>query len=348
MNIVSFIGVGICASTFMALLGYLVNDYFDQEPDKLVGKNNFFAGRTESSVWFMPICAIAALVTWLPLNPSAVTWMLLVAEISLLIIYSVPPIRLKQTIAGAGVDAMYSRVLPMLVMVSFSEQIEMMEVFALSVWLFIAGLRNILLHQVDDFHSDRIAGQKTLVGRIGVYRAGRLILLLLIPLETIGWIVSLSMISNGQWVFVLTPFLYLLFIVIRHGIWSTFRKGKESASDQVKFIFNDLYADILPLLVLIVHAWERPFIWAFCLVHLAVFRQVPMKILRDAKAFFEMVRPVVKDIFKSVYYGFMVPFRIRVSRAVNNVVIAIFALFGVDLEKEELSAIGYLCKRFRI
>ncbi|MFN8276308.1 MAG: UbiA family prenyltransferase [Chitinophagales bacterium] len=154
----------------IAAFGYLLNDYFDRDADQCSGKVNLY---NEQPLLFW-IGIVAALVIglspwiWLPFNQ--VSGIGLVIEMFLFAAYAVPPLRLKERgWAGIVCDSCYAYVIPCLlagytfILLKPDAQVHWSAVAALSTWLLLLGMRNILQHQLADEIDDRQSKTLTLV-----------------------------------------------------------------------------------------------------------------------------------------------------------------------------------------
>jgi colanic acid/amylovoran biosynthesis glycosyltransferase len=146
------------------LVGYLINDWTDLKQDLVVGKNNLFVGKSFSSkVLSISFALVLAIIPWFfvfELNKLTIT--LIIAQLSLYILYSVPPFRLKR-IAWLGVvlDTFYANVLPTILAVFavsnlFEAALEIWLIILVSCWTFFYGLRGILNHHLADLENDKL------------------------------------------------------------------------------------------------------------------------------------------------------------------------------------------------
>lgn len=163
------------ASIGIAAFGHVVNDLADLGPDRAAGKRNVLSlVGTPARVGLVLGTLVVGLVPFRWLSPGPVTLGLLAAEVLLLVVYSVPPVRLKERgVLGLLADASYAYVLPLaLTMSVFSglpggPAIGAVVWVPVLVWALLSGIRGILWHQVLDVDNDRRAGVRTLVVRTG-------------------------------------------------------------------------------------------------------------------------------------------------------------------------------------
>lgn len=166
----------------VAAAAHVVNDLSDLTSDRLAGKESRTA-RTSVGARsaLLALCAAGAVAPWLvvPIAPAAAA--ILVGLVVLSAVYSLPPIRLKGR-AGAGVaaDALVAHTLP----TAFAF-VQVGAAGNRGAWWWVAfgaalawstafGVRNIVVHQIQDRHGDAAAGVGTFVVVRGVPRAARL------------------------------------------------------------------------------------------------------------------------------------------------------------------------------
>jgi 4-hydroxybenzoate polyprenyltransferase len=160
-------------------LGYLINDVFDIKADDITGRLNhtlFLSPAIKSFI--ISILLMLAIFPFLFLLQISKYYLLLVGiQIMLFALYSMPVIRLKESMVGIFCDALYSYLLPGMIVVSIivvnlNIDIEYsIELLLFFVWLFLIGLRSIINHQINDIGNDLKARQKTFVVRMGVEKS---------------------------------------------------------------------------------------------------------------------------------------------------------------------------------
>ena len=336
------------ASGCMAALGYAINDFFDQAPDRIAGKSNFFDQAPIKPLSIIVFTSVLGATAWLLLPLKPVTVSLLLLEFVLLFIYSAPPFRLKNRAVGVLLDALYSRVVPILAVLSLGNLLPVSSLIVLSIWMLLAGARNILLHQISDVENDALANEQTAVLKIGTQKAKRLILWFLLPLEFLLSIIALVMLSNHTSYIYLTLSLFLFLTLIRFKIWEPEHQSQTIWKERALFLPNNFYEDILPIGLLIVLSITNPSFWPLAGAHLLIFPHSSKKVFRDfmsiASEMANYIRPHTKTVIEFLYYDVRPQLKKGFSIVVNKPIIWVFLFAGVDLEKENLSAIGY-CKK---
>ncbi len=190
----------------LAAYGYLVNDASDVVPDRRAGKANAMArfappARLGAIVGFGVLGAVPWF--WIDLEPPAVAALAGIYLVPL--VYSAPPIRLKERLLGPLADAANAFVLPALFTIALFAPLgsstgpaPLMVVGAL-LWTTAFGLRAITLHQIADLDDDRASGTDTLVVRIGPERAVRAMRTVLFPVELLGLAALLGTVATWSW-----------------------------------------------------------------------------------------------------------------------------------------------------
>lgn len=319
---------------FTAACGYMLNDLFDRRADRQAGKFNLF------NQWpgAMPVLYMAVLAAtvgiWYLIAPSQTVLILLGVEALLLLTYSLPGIKLKGTWAGAITDSLYSRVVPAVVLSLLllpSDTLPGLFFWiSMLVWLMLSGLRNILLHQVDDRKNDCKSASKNLIHRLGPLSLINFLWRFVFPLELLAmlvWSVSVYSVLPGIPFVLAGAFLWLGWF---YWIWE---KPPRISQRWLKlrgaYFLNEFYEAWLPLIVLFYLAAQTPLAWALVGLHLVMFYALYPKYLQ---AFWG---------YRIVAWHYV---HITLSRAVNFPIYYFFRIFGVDLKKEGLSAMGYIKK----
>ena len=145
----------IIAYIFTGIGGYLVNDFFDVNQDKLSGKTNLTLGKNKRTIWL--IIAIFWLISFFIVFKFSISASgILLLQLFLLLAYSAPQIRLKEKpILGIITDALYAHVVPLIILLVFLKiSFESNSVITLLLFSCTVGLRDILLHQKFDKEND--------------------------------------------------------------------------------------------------------------------------------------------------------------------------------------------------
>lgn len=144
--------------------GYLLNDWYDQTIDKKAGKLNITASLSANHFYLL-LLLFWGFGLFFIFQISFVASYILILQFLLLIAYSQPKIRLKEKgVVGLLVDALYGHVVPvlmLLVVLSDFGHIPLFFQLSFIVLNLFIGIRDILIHQLEDKQNDLKAGVKT-------------------------------------------------------------------------------------------------------------------------------------------------------------------------------------------
>jgi 4-hydroxybenzoate polyprenyltransferase len=275
----------------VAGLGYVINDLYDIEPDRLAGKRN----RMERFSWpvrvlIMLTLVAVALLPWLYLKSNPWIWIFMGFEIFLFGIYAHPLTRLKErSLWGPICDALYGHAVPVVIAcLTYQQYFEEVPYpvwpffIVLLIWQFLKGMRNIFLHQMEDHNADIASGMKTYTVKCGSKFVYRLITRLILPLEWFSGSL-LAYLLYLQAPFIGIGFgLFLLFYLLGHGLFRTTQTGaKNFHLNTYLYFLNDWYEDYFPwvfLLAMISVNWHYS---ALAAVHLLMFPETLGRIFKD-------------------------------------------------------------------
>ncbi|MCB2377812.1 UbiA family prenyltransferase [Hymenobacter sp. BT635] len=205
----------------------VINDWTDQADDHAGGKYNRLANKSRA---FPTILLLLCLGTGLVLGIyfwrcSPLSGLLYLGSWVAFSCYSLPPIRLKKRgLAGVLSDAAGSHFFPQLLTVSLvaawtDQTLPTLWYAAVGVWALACGLRNILLHQLDDVEADAQAGVTTWVTLRGARFAQRFGQFVVFPVEVLAF-GSMLVISQQLWP-VLLLLVYAGLEVFKWRLWSS-------------------------------------------------------------------------------------------------------------------------------
>lgn len=275
-----------------AVFGFSLNDICDINDDLKAGKPNAMAALSKYLQWFILLVGVAAaILPWFFLNNSTLSWVLFVLQLLLLIIYSVPPVRLKKNMYFSLIlDCLYSGLI-FIAAILFSQNLsiasmkypEILLTAAICI-LLCRGLRNILIHQIVDAENDSKAGLTTFVLKYGIARSLKMINAIII-VEIIGilwFVLLLSMVINTYIVFII-PLFVIYFLLKRYDV-------KNRNKDKIFYIqiLNDFYEDFLPLCFLILltlNHWQFGILLVF---HVVLFQNKVVLLLIE-KIFYGII-----------------------------------------------------------
>jgi 4-hydroxybenzoate polyprenyltransferase len=273
----------------IAGLGYFINDYYDIEFDNKVGKRNrvgeiSLLGR----LGLLLLLTLVAFIPWFFLRSNIWIWIFIGIEFILLIGYSHPLTRIKEkSVWGLICDALYGHALPVIIACltywqyyndkSFQQVVFFSLIF---LWQFQKGLRNILLHQLDDYENDINSGIKTYTTAKDPIKITQLIKYRFVPLEIIWTIIFIVLLIN-DFPYLIIGFLFFLFInFLGHGMFRIFIPSKENEpKNTFLFFLNDWYEDYIPWIFLTTLVMKNNNLWPIALAHLILFPNSLLSIL---------------------------------------------------------------------
>ena len=317
-----------------ASLGYLINDFFDLEKDKLAGKKNFLSGKTPiQTIIYCSISIFLLLFPWHYLPDDRISLTLISLQIIFYILYSAPGLRLKEMgILGLILDALYAHAIPAILaaytyLLVASQSLNLVVFALLFVWQFFVGIRNVLLHQQNDAKNDELSGTSTFVKNNKSPHISRYILLLKV-LEVVFFIAVLLMLTMTNRFFLLSVFSSALALI------AYLRMNKTSG--YYYYFPNLVYEQWLPYsLIIILSISDIRFLILFP-IHSFLFSQSFIIALYKKVPF--------RNYFRSVAANSKLVLD-KVRLLANWIVYLVFRLFGVNLIEKRTSAWGYISKK---
>lgn len=274
----------------IAGFGYLLNDFSDREEDRRAGKPNAVEGLAPFLLALLLLMLVAlAVLPWLVFFPlDSLSYGLLSAEFVLFILYSLPPFRLKERgWAGLICDALYAHAVPT---VLAAHTFSLMGVTdypkwglffgVLGAWQFVLGLRNILLHQLQDREKDEKTGTRTPVVMAGERKAKTWLRSIFVPLELLGFagfglFVSLEI----PWFSIVYVGFLLQVVVKRKWLW---KQSLPSTLRQRLYIYlDDFYQQWIPLIFLACLVVKDPIFLLLGLFHVLLFPNALRTLARE-------------------------------------------------------------------
>ena len=243
----------------VASFGYVVNDLFDIEQDRRAGKSNVMArigARGRALAIVVPLIAGFAIVA--AAGGGLLALGLLGLNFALPALYSIPPVRLKERgVLGVVADAGAAHLVPTALMVTALLPAEQRATPAAWLflgsacgWAFFSGVRGIIVHQVVDRASDRLATVETFGGRIGVARARRLTFAVIVPLEVASLAGFLALVIPSAPTVAFAALLFAACEVQKIRLrWKLpmFEPPADSKESYIPLINNEFYELWLPL-----------------------------------------------------------------------------------------------------
>lgn len=279
------------ALIFTAAFGYLFNDYCDIESDRLAGKKNFVAGLP--AVLRAPLVLLmlsGGVFCWVLTEPGLLATLFYALQIAALVLYSAPPTRLKnQGLYGVLADAFYGHVNPVLVTLAlfYNPATELTKgvvffVLVLLACLFLKGLRNILVHQLQDRKEDRHASTRTFVIAKGPVYTLTLVNRLLVAeiIFTVLLAVCLSVLFPPV---VLALILFGVITYLKFSGWKLSYLPKRQLRFKFLYFLNDFFEQWLPVFLLIIIVAGTKQYFVLLIFHLVLFPRFLVGLVKDFK-----------------------------------------------------------------
>lgn len=279
------IGMFLVALVGLAGFGHVVNDLFDIKPDKIVGKYNAMEGLTTAQrLLALFLLLVASWAPWLYLPTNGLTLALVSLELLLFLLYSAPPIRLKERgILGILADALYGYTVPFLFTWTTFNQLGLNQpitwlMLCLCLWSLCAGVRGILHSQVRDVENDVRTGVSTFVTQHGIDKTLWIISRVVIPAEMVLFIVFAGLLSFEVSFFLIGFGIYVSwkYFNIKYMWRETFNSIQHLTTQQLirysDVFLNEFYEKWLPLFMLAALIIKEPIYLALAMLHLMLFK----------------------------------------------------------------------------
>jgi hypothetical protein len=268
-------------------IGYLINDFTDLQQDKLTQKRNIFLLFNKYQIATITACCIGfALLPWLVFPFTFFSLIFLMSEILLFIVYSCRPFRFKEKgILGLLTDALYAHLIPVVFAIYTFTLIKQphldVQLFFLPgfFWIFLFGFRNILKHQIEDVHHDKISKTNTLIQGRDIAKMKNFAIYLLIPLELIFFVFTIIA-ASPLYLNILGIYLTYIFLYVFKRRKELTINGKIQQSALFNFlnerILNEFYERWLGILILLIMiiASQNYFLLVLLTFHLLLFHRV--------------------------------------------------------------------------
>ncbi len=279
------------ATISIAAFGYLINDFFDVDVDAIAGKKNALAAfSVPLRIVFVALPLIVGIAAWATMPLPVGATILFVLQIIALVIYSAPPFRLKNRgLAGIVADAFYGHINPVFITLTAlipGYSLKGPAVIILFVILFLAvsfkGVRNILLHQIQDRKKDAVAGTTTFVVKKGALFSLNLVNCL-VPAEIALTALLALFISFFLPPFFLSLFLFTILTYLKFSGWKLAYLPKRQLKFKFLYFINDYYEGWLPVFFLILLAIKHHSLSWLLPTHLILFPAFITKLAKDLK-----------------------------------------------------------------
>lgn len=293
---------------FAASFGFYINDIFDVEKDAIAGKRNF--AKLHSNLKRFSISVFLCLgifLNWLFLSKSLAIGVLIIAQIFLFFLYSLPFIRLKEKpLLGIISDAVYAYVIPGWIILILTTGNTIGNSYILFMcymaWLTTVGVRNIISHQLEDYENDRQTGTITSVTHYGYENVLRFLKIILPFFELSLLITFLCLQPEKLKYLALFYIIYVIYVVLRElksDLWNNNQITIKHYNLLYNF-FNEFYEKWLPPIMLILLSFKESVYFILLITHLIIFSKVATDFLTDYKVFKSFADSEVNQL----YWGF--------------------------------------------
>ncbi|WP_367389497.1 glycosyltransferase [Lewinella sp. LCG006] len=271
-----YLGPAILTIIGIGGFGHFINDWLDIDTDLQVGKPNRVGDLSQWQRWALLALLLAvALLPWLFLPQDANSWLLLGAEFTLLTLYALPPVRLKERPwLGVLTDGLYAYALPsvlaaytFMLVAGAEPNIPLLGV--LFSWQLLVGVHNIMIHQIVDCDNDQRTQTRTLATSRSAGYVSRVMTWLIWPLELLVFGLLVVYLSSNWWssYFVL-PLLVLLLKYVSLFQVASLRMFGRSTDEQDHQLLNIHYHQFWPFWHLILAVlWIDPWYLLVLFVH---------------------------------------------------------------------------------
>ena len=290
-KILLYIFISILLSIGIAGIGYVFNDYIDYEDDKKNKKQNLFIQFSKSQgIILIFIFLVLSVFPWFLLPFDRFSLLLIITEFLLFIIYALPPIRLKERgLAGVITDALYAQVIPcILATYTYSKIGEKTSFYTSFIWIYISwliilGCRNIINHQIQDYHNDINTNTQTFVTKHGIIKSKRWVLYLLIPIEFLLFLLLVFYLPGTQHLLFLLFLIYVIAYIIIQKIKNKnfiFKDTNELVSFFNQKILNEFCEIHLPIFLLCYFSLLKPFFLWILILNLLMFMPIYIEYIK--------------------------------------------------------------------
>lgn len=283
-----FLGGVLAISSF----GYVFNDYCDLDSDKISGKGNSLSGFSSlGRITLVIFPLIIGIICWALVRAGFIANTLYTLQILALIFYSAPPIRLKRrALLGVLADAFYGHINPAFFTICTFLHFDFATLngyFPVLALIFICtsfkGVRNILLHQIQDRKRDAKAGIQTFVVK---YKALFSLYLVnkLLPFEALFTIALALVISISYPPFILSIILFSVLTYFKFSGWKLSYLPKRQLKFKFLYFLNDYYEGWMPVFFLIILSVRQSGFIFLLILHLLLFPAFIIKTWKDLRA----------------------------------------------------------------
>lgn len=294
----------------IAGFGYLCNDLSDAEADSKAGKSNIALDlKRWQVIALLAFFTVVALLPWIIYFPmDDISFWLLGLQFFLFIIYTAPPLRLKERgFAGVITDALYAHVNPAL-LAAHTFHLASGKAYAnfywfvaaLGAWQLFLGIRNILLHQLKDAGNDSLSGIRTFVTQKGEAWTSNFMRRGIIPLEVLSFICFLAPVTLEITAMAIA---YPVFLAFTAASMLFLKKINLPTSyrERLYVYLDDFYIGWIPLVILAALCFEDYRMAVLLIAHVCLFKN-PMAYLLSNLVFLAngLAAKIPRQVNKSI------------------------------------------------
>jgi hypothetical protein len=230
-------------------------------------------------------------MAYMVLIPMGLANTLFTLQVLALVVYSAKPFRLKER-AELGVicDAFYGHLNPVLITLSIFEIMprsghwHLTVICSLIIVCYIKGIRNILLHQIEDRKKDSASKTNTVVLKYGPWRVINFINHYLFTAE-IFFLVCLTLVMSIHIPPLIIPLIFFAIVsYLKFSGWKLGYADRRLVEFKFSYFMNDYYEGWLPVFMLVVLSVYRHEFVFLLILHLILFPMFLIKLVRDFKA----------------------------------------------------------------
>ncbi|MBX3314801.1 MAG: UbiA family prenyltransferase [Actinobacteria bacterium] len=277
----------VLSACFLATAAYVVNDWYDRESDRALGKESTTA-RLGGPVVFALLVGLwaAGIVPWFFAGLPGPAWGALAAITLMPLVYSAPPIRWKERGAlGLVADATLAHLAPTVFALACFGALDgadagpagLVASAGAVVWSLTAGLRMIIGHELVDADNDRASGLTTWVIDVGEPRATAVARAIVVV--EVG---ALAAVAGSLWWLSRAAFIAVVVVVVALAIaritkaWTQPLTAAPGGDDGRAMLFP-FYRFWPPILLLVGLVADDPAYALIALVHLGLFWTVTIE-----------------------------------------------------------------------
>lgn len=266
--------------------GHYLNDIFDIEDDKRSGKPNSAARHSRTKrILILTVLLALGLLPWFLFYETGAIHFLVIAVFLLFVLYSVPPVRLKDKgFWGIFTDTLYAHAIPAVVValaILAGGEITSMTRKLIAIvffWQFFVGFRNIAFHQYADYEQDMRSGTKTWAVKLGADKMKKTCLQWIYPVEAAAFLIFLV---SLVYVSILAGVLLILMIALRLYVYMFIYEKGYLANWRNYFSFvNNSYEEDIPLVMLICLTFGSPWFVLILALHCILFPEFFLRMQR--------------------------------------------------------------------